>query len=128
MLTATPTPSTTLTPALTPTVPATPTTGPPTQSTPPATCVVSSTWDGVDASPGNGSCATSIPTECTLRAAIQEANARFGNETITFNIAPGGAQTITPTSPLPAISGSGITIDGTTQPGYAGTPIIELRG
>ena len=127
-LTPTPTPSPTLTPTPTPTVTATPTPGPPTQTPPPATFVVNSTGDGVDASPGNGSCATSIPTECTLRAAIQEANARFGNETITFNIAPGGGQTIAPGSPLPAISGSGITIDGTTQPGYAGTPIIELRG
>src|SRR2546422_730028 len=127
-LTPTPTPSPTLTRTPTPTVTPTPTPGPPTPTPPPGTFVVNSTADGVDASPGNGSCATSIPTECTLRAAIQEANARFGNETITFNIAPGGAQTITPTSPLPAISGSRITIDGTTQPGYAGTPIIELRG
>src|SRR5438128_8695966 len=102
-LTPTPTPSPTLTPTPTPTVTPTPTPGPPTPTPPPATFVVNSTGDGVDASPGDGSCATSIPTECTLRAAIQEANARAGDEARAFNIAPGGAQVIEPASPSPAI-------------------------
>ena len=35
--------------------------------------------------------------------------------------------TITPTSSLPLITRP-VTIDGTTQPGFAGTPIIELDG
>lgn len=44
--------------------------------------VVDSTADEVDASPGDGSCATASTT-CTLRAAIQEANALAGSDTIT---------------------------------------------
>ncbi len=35
--------------------------------------------------------------------------------------------TITPTTALPAITGP-VTIDGTTQPGFAGSPIIEIDG
>jgi streptogramin lyase len=35
--------------------------------------------------------------------------------------------TISPTSPLPTITHP-VTIDGTTQPGFVGTPIIELNG
>ena len=31
--------------------------------------------DDVDASPGNGVCATTAPVHCTLRAAVMEANA-----------------------------------------------------
>jgi titin len=39
----------------------------------------------------------------------------------------GGAQTIRPTSNLPTITGH-VVIDGGTQPGVAGTPLIELNG
>src|SRR5262249_39954041 len=38
-----------------------------------------------------------------------------------------GVQTISPASPLPAITHPGV-IDGTTQPGFAGTPLIVLDG
>ena len=38
-----------------------------------------------------------------------------------------GIQTINVLTPLPAIVES-LTIDGTTQPGFAGSPIIELNG
>jgi fibronectin-binding autotransporter adhesin len=50
---------------------------------------VSSTDDQDDASPGDGVCDTVDPgpTECTLRAAVREANAHFGTNTI--NLAPG---------------------------------------
>src|SRR5262249_30252921 len=48
-------------------------------------------------------------------------------DTIAFNIAPGGVQTITPTSPLPTITDP-VTLDATTQPGFAGMPVIELNG
>ena len=41
------------------------------------TLTVNSTADGVDASPGNGVCATA-GGQCTLRAAIQEANSLAG--------------------------------------------------
>ncbi len=47
------------------------------------TFAVNSTSDAVDANPGNGACATSTGA-CTLRAAIQEANALAGADTITL--------------------------------------------
>jgi uncharacterized repeat protein (TIGR01451 family)/CSLREA domain-containing protein len=64
--------------------------------------------------------------DCTLREAINAANANPGTDTIGFAIGS-GAQTITPASALPTISGT-VTIDGTTQPGFAGVPLIELNG
>ena len=39
--------------------------------------------DGADAAPGDGTCATS-EGECTVRAAIMEANALAGAQTIVF--------------------------------------------
>jgi VCBS repeat protein/all-beta uncharacterized protein/S-layer family protein/BACON domain-containing protein len=62
----------------------------------------------------------------SLRQAITDANANPGADTITFDIGM-GAQTIIPASILPTITGP-VTIDATTQPGFAGTPIIELNG
>jgi CSLREA domain-containing protein len=62
----------------------------------------------------------------SLRQAILDANANPGADTIAFQIGS-GIQAITPTSPLPAITDP-VTIDGTTQPGYAGTPLVELLG
>ena len=87
---------------------------------------VDSTTDAVDASPGNGVCATSGAV-CTLRAAIQESNALAGADTVAFNIAGAGPHTIQPTSALPSISDP-VIIDGTTEPDFTGTPIIELNG
>ena len=46
-----------------------------------ATFTVDSTTDAVDASPGNGVCATSGAV-CTLRAAIQESNALAGADSL----------------------------------------------
>ena len=52
------------------------------------TFTVNSTVDHPDASPGDGICATAdVPAVCTLRAAIQEANAHSGADTI--NLPPG---------------------------------------
>jgi CSLREA domain-containing protein len=48
-----------------------------------ATFSVNSTTDAIDANPGDGICATSA-NECTLRAAVQEANALAGADTITL--------------------------------------------
>jgi CSLREA domain-containing protein len=53
--------------------------------------VVNSTADAVDASLGDGQCATSAGA-CTLRAAIQEANALSGADTISV---PAGTYTLT---------------------------------
>lgn len=46
---------------------------------------------------------------------------------INFNISGGGVQTITLAGALPEIAKT-VTIDGTTQPGYTGTPLIVIDG
>ena len=53
---------------------------------------VNSVADRPDIAPGNGLCDTINPGECTLRAAVMEANARDGNETIAL---PAGTFTLT---------------------------------
>jgi len=65
----------------------------------------------------------------SLRQAITDANAGgAGPHTIAFSIAGGGVHTISTTTGLPTIqiSSGGVTIDGTTQPGYSGSPLIDL--
>jgi CSLREA domain-containing protein len=120
------------------------------------TFFVNSTKDRPDERPGDGSCYTGvriiregifIELECTLRAAIQEANALAGADTINFGIpsaedpncsATTGVCTISPASELPRIT-QAVTIDGysqpgatpntLTQPGKTNTVLkIELRG
>lgn len=54
--------------------------------------VVNSTADMVDAYPGDGLCETDVTGDCTLRAAIQEANAWEGADTISL---PAGTYTLT---------------------------------
>jgi CSLREA domain-containing protein len=66
-------------------------------------------------------------THCSLREAITAANANAATDTIAFNIPGSGVRTILPTSPLPIITHP-VIIDGTTQPDFLGTPIIELDG
>src|SRR5687768_13201363 len=67
-------------------------------------------------------------THCSLREAINAANALAGYDYITFLIAGGGVHTIQPNAPLPEIT-SPVNLDGTTQLGYAvGAPVIELDG
>jgi parallel beta-helix repeat protein len=63
----------------------------------------------------------------SLRRAIIKANAHAGKDTIAFNIAGAGVHTITPSSDLTTITDP-VVIDGTSQPGYAGQPLIELDG
>jgi len=63
----------------------------------------------------------------SLRQAILDANANAGADMIDFNIPGAGVHTITPASALPTITDP-VTIDGTTQPGFTGSPIIELNG
>ncbi len=64
----------------------------------------------------------------SLRQAILDSNAATsGTNTIDFNISGQGAQTIAPLTALPAITQS-VLIDGFFQPGYTGTPLIELSG
>ena len=63
----------------------------------------------------------------TLRQAMTDANANPGHDVIRFAIGAGGLHTLTLQSELPTLNDA-VTIDGTTQPGYAGTPLIYLDG
>ncbi len=102
----------------------------------PSIFTVNSTADLGDSLLGDGICDTASNPEaeppippsniCTLRAAIQEANADGFLDTIEFSIAT-GQQTIRPLSLLPTVS-QPVLIDGQTQPGFNVTPIIELDG
>jgi CSLREA domain-containing protein len=105
-----------------------------------ATFVVNSTGDSSDVTPGNGTCNTGGTNsqgaaECTLRAAVEEANAFAGGDTINFNMPvtePGySAAPLTYTTQaattLPTIS-TLVVIDGSSQPDFPGTPIVVLDG
>ena len=63
---------------------------------------------------------------CSLADAIQVSNNMSGQQTIAFNIAGTAPFTIRPTSPLPTVANT--ILDATSQPGYAGSPVIELDG
>jgi len=88
--------------------------------------VVTSTGDGADSNTADGVCNNGAGA-CTLRAAMEQANASAGADSIQFNIPGGPPFTIAPATDLPFITGS-VTIDGTTQPGYSASPIIEVSG
>ncbi|MBP7828394.1 MAG: right-handed parallel beta-helix repeat-containing protein [Kiritimatiellae bacterium] len=62
----------------------------------------------------------------TLRWAITAANTNPGADTIEFNLA--APYRIQPASALPTSYSSGLIIDGTTQPGFAGTPLVTIEG
>ena len=79
----------------------------------PSVYVVTNTFDNTN--PGS------------LRWAITEADAHPGPNAIHFDIGTGGPRTITLGLELPAITDS-VTIDGSTQPGWQGQPIIQLDG
>src|SRR6516164_892048 len=63
----------------------------------------------------------------SLRQAILDANATPGTNEIDFDIGGGGIQMIRPSIALPEVTHS-IVIDGTTQPGFARSPLIGLDG
>ena len=64
----------------------------------------------------------------SLRQAILDANTSPGNDLITFAIPGAGVHTIAlQEAPLPPITGT-VTIDGTTQPGWSGLPLVEIDG
>jgi hypothetical protein len=85
------------------------------------TFTVTEKSDANDLNPGDGDCDVSsivVGFDCTLRAAIQEANATAAPDLIRFSIidGTGGVKTIQPTAPLPQIT-EPVTIDGYTQTG-----------
>jgi ABC-type transport system substrate-binding protein/DNA-binding beta-propeller fold protein YncE len=63
----------------------------------------------------------------SLRQAILNANASLGSDTITFAIPGEGIRVINTTSSLPLITDP-VTIDGTSQPGWFGPPVIRVDG
>lgn len=63
----------------------------------------------------------------SLRDAITSANSTTGSSTIDFDIPGTGVQTIALASALPTLINP-VVIDGTSQPGYDGTPLIEIEG
>lgn len=71
----------------------------------------------------DGSCSG----DCSLREAITLANNTPGRDAIHFNIPGVGPHHITPAWDLPASTGP-VLIDGTSQPGYGSSPLVELNG
>ena len=64
----------------------------------------------------------------SFRQALLNANADIAStDTISFNIPGAGPHTITLASSLPDITGP-VVIDGTTEPDFAGTPVVEING
>jgi CSLREA domain-containing protein len=85
--------------------------------------LVNTTADSVDANLSDNICLDAAG-DCSLRAAIQQANAKPGTQTVAFAITSSGVPTIQPGSRLPVVSDS-IVIDGGTQiPGG----LVELDG
>ncbi len=79
----------------------------------PGTVLATNSWVVNSAADTSGTCTASL---CTLRSAIDAANAAGGNGTISFDIAPGGPQVIQPATQLPTVTAPNVVIDGTTQP------------
>ena len=69
---------------------------------------------------------TSASGPGSLQQAILDANATMGSIRLFFKSRARGAHH-QPTNTLPPITDS-VVIDGTTQPGFAGTPLIQLNG
>ena len=104
------------------------------------TFTVNDTGDAGDVNLADTVCdsGASAGEQCTLRAAMQEANDQSGGDDIDFSIPGAGVHTIAPATTLPALT-SPVDIDGFTQPGATpntnpvGEPIdatllIELDG
>ncbi len=67
------------------------------------------------------------PADLSLREAIELANANPGTDTITFQIPGSGPYIIQPLTVLPTITDP-VVLDGTSQTGFPGTPIIQING
>jgi hypothetical protein len=65
--------------------------------------------------------------ECTLRAALEVAAARGGENPIIFNVPGSGPRTVSLQSMLPEVPAQTL-LDATTQPGFETTPLITING
>lgn len=63
----------------------------------------------------------------SLRQALLDANDNPGTDRIIFGIPGPGVRTLNPATPLPPVTDP-VILDATTQPGYAGRPLIEING
>ncbi|MEM7117758.1 MAG: right-handed parallel beta-helix repeat-containing protein [Chloroflexota bacterium] len=94
-----------------------------------AVFTVNSTLDIGDNNPGDGLCQTGPGgLFCSLRAAIEEANALPGHDTIQFNLGGSATMTFSPNPELPAIT-EPVTIDALTGVGTcpAGATPADLK-
>ena len=93
-----------------------------------ANLIVNRTGDAPDINLANAACdsnASQAGNQCTLRAAIQEANDTAVADTINFNIGTNDSlKTISPTSRLPTI-GEQVTINGYSQTGASPNTLSE---
>jgi hypothetical protein len=93
------------------------------------TCIVDTDADSLD---GDTTSVAALNADrgadgkVSLREAMIACNNTAGTDTIAFAIGS-GMKTIQPTSALPPITDT-VVIDGTTQPGFVDSPIIELDG
>lgn len=75
-----------------------------------------------------GACDNAVAGDCSLRDAINAANASAGSDRIVFDLPTPGVQTINVAAGgLPAITGA-TDLDATTQPGFTAFPLVELNG
>ena len=92
--------------------------------------VVTVTGDAPDASDTDGVCDADLSQlgyQCTLRAALTLARDAAGRDSISFNIEGPGPYVITPATGFPEMNDP-VVVDATTQPGYAGVPLVALSG
>ncbi|HYO77919.1 MAG TPA: Calx-beta domain-containing protein, partial [Thermoanaerobaculia bacterium] len=87
-----------------------------------ATYEVNDLGDAPDATSGDNICATAAAV-CTLRAAIQEANAHAGDDVVEFSV----AGVIAPATALPSITGV-TAFEGRSAPGYVAAPVVLIDG
>jgi CSLREA domain-containing protein len=90
------------------------------------TFTVNSTGDGGDANLSDSMCRDHAG-KCTLRAAIEQSNWTADEREFIHFAIRSSIRTISPRRPLPPLTDV-VIIDGRTQPGYSGRPIVELNG
>ncbi|MEM7352693.1 MAG: VCBS repeat-containing protein, partial [Acidobacteriota bacterium] len=91
---------------------------------------VNSLLDGADADPADGICDIAVvPTPsgiCTLRAAVEQANATPGPDTVHFALPGAGPHELAVGAADPIEITEELTIDATSQAGYLFTPVVEV--